>query len=612
MTGSPLRPGLRAFCAILLVLPLALAGCRPASAPKVVRTPPPAPQPTPTVTATAAPKPPELPPFDPNIYAPMSARCQDNRIPVIMYHDIVKERGPKSVWFDCTTAEFTKHLEFIKEHGIQPISLAALHEHLTRGKAVPEKAIVLTFDDNYQGFYDNAYPLLKQYNYPAAMFVHTNYVGDKTGDHPKMDWETLKTLDKEGLVTIGSHTLSHPDDMRLLLVEQQEKELRDSKQVLETHLGHPIPYLAYPNGKADNVTIGLAQRVGYTMSFTIRNGLAEESPDILAIHRYIHTRFEKAWERREETVAAAPAAITTVPLTASPVRLEVGTFAKVKLGLMRGGIPTTFRVKERQSVGEFVRDAKGVGGINGGFFADAKLVSTSNAMIGPFQTSSEKEFLPETTEWLYERLANRPIVVLGPTQFAIVPFQPGVTNSAESFRRLMPDFTDVFLAGGWIVHNGIARKADEWKTYVVGDAQDERPRSFLGITKEGEFVCGSCLQRASTAHLAEAAAAAGVVEAVLLDSGYSTSLVYGDRIIAAGHSSGRGLPSRPVPHAIVITGTAAPITDPAVKILLKEAGSAIPAKGELSADDPGRSSRRRRRRHKRTASVTPPATLVRG
>ena len=62
---------------------------------------------------------------------------------------------------------------------------------------------------------------------------------------------------KEGLVTISSHTMSHPEDMRKLTVEQQEKELNGSREILERELGRRVPYLAYPVGNADEVTIDL-------------------------------------------------------------------------------------------------------------------------------------------------------------------------------------------------------------------------------------------------------------------------------------------------------------------------------------------------------------------
>ncbi len=578
---------------------VAAAGCTPPGPTREAdpAAPATAANPSPVVAVAAA----DPAAFDPAVFAPLSVRAQNARVPVVMYHDIIKKRGRGSVYFDCTLAEFKAQMDFLKEQDAQPITLEQLHKHLTRGEPVPDKAIVLTFDDNYQGFWDNAYPILKARSYPAAMFVHTNFVGDKTGAHPKMSWDTLRALDKEGLVTVASHTLSHPDDMSTLPLEDQERELNASKAKLEAELGHRVPYFAYPNGKGDAATFDAAQRAGYTMAFTIVNGQAEESPSILAVNRFIHTRLEKAWQERNATTAAPAAVVDVAYKPDAPVQLTVGEFGGVKLALVKGGKPLTTRAPagRRQSVGEFVQQNNGVAGINGSFFADAALRGTDNTLIGPAQIAAEGRFLPELASWRLPRLQSRPVVVWGPTRFAIVPFQSGAMNAADPFRAFMPDYSDLFVAGGWIVHDGQARTDEEMEPFAVGDRNDPRRRAFLGLTSENEVVAGGSLEVVSTARLAEAAAAAGVQEAVLLDSGFSTSLIYNNKIVVTGHTA-RNLPSRPVPHAVIFTGALLPPTDPETLVLLDKAD---PAVGAISAADaqaaaPGpRRHARRRRRH---------------
>ncbi|MFX8797768.1 phosphodiester glycosidase family protein, partial [Acinetobacter baumannii] len=77
---------------------------------------------------------------------------------------------------------------------------------------------------------------------------------------------------------------------------------------------------------------------------------------------------------------------------------------------------------------------------------------------------------------------------------------------------------------------------------------DPRRRAFFGVAADGTIVLGASLGSVGSDRLADAAAAAGVQEAVMMDSGFSTSLVYGDKVIASGHSTPTE-PSRPVPHA---------------------------------------------------------------
>ena len=538
--------------------------------------------------------------FDRTVYVPMNGRSLATRIPVIMYHDIIKKRGRGSVWFDITEREFIEQMDWIAEQGATPISLEQLHRHLTRGEEVPEKAIVLTFDDNYQGFNDIAYPILKERQYPSAMFVHTNFVGDKTGAHPKMDWDTLKALDAEGLVTIASHTLSHPTDMAKQPMEEQDRELRESKALLETELGHPVPYFAYPNGTGDKATFEAAQLAGYTMAFTIVNGPAEESPDIMTINRYIHTRLKKAFEECATVTENAPAAVLDMPLTTTNnVRLTVQTFDGVKLGMVVGGKPQTFRALEsRQSVGEFVEQAGGVAGMNGTFFADAALRGTNNVLIGPSKASNDTEFFPEAFASHLPKLKNRPLIILGNDSLVIVPFQPGWMNNEDAVKAILPDYTDAFLAGAWIVHNGEPRTREQMQAYAATDFNDPRRRACFGVTADGEVALVGSLEVITTETLARAAAAAGLVEAVLLDSGFSTSIVYDGKIIVTGHTAAN-LPSRPVPHGIVLTGLPETPSDEETMQAFTDAkesvGEISAAQAQAEAHGPRRSTRKRRK-----------------
>ena len=201
-----------------------------------------------------------------------------------------------------------------------------------------------------------------------------------------------------------------------------------------------------------------------------------------------------------------------------------------------GGTPSSRRAQVRESVGTFVQQAAGVAGINGTFFADARLIGTGCTLIGPAQAASDTEFQPETDKYRLTRIGNRPIIIWGPKQIAIFPFNAGTMNNQEVFKSYMPDYTDLFLAGAWLVHNGKPRAEEELKPIAAGDFQDTRRRAFFGITATGEPVLGATPTVVSSTKMAEAAVEAGVQEAVLLDSGFSTSLVYDKKIIVTGHT----------------------------------------------------------------------------
>jgi peptidoglycan/xylan/chitin deacetylase (PgdA/CDA1 family) len=517
-------------------------------------------------------------------YTEISMKAQGQRVPVLMYHDVIEKRDRNSQWFDCTTEELEEHLKYFEENGIQPISLDQLYAHLTKGETVPERSVVLTFDDNYQGFYDRAYPLLKARNVPAVVFVHTGFVGHKEGLHPKMDWATLIELSHDPLITIGGHTISHPDDITQIPLDQQIKELQDSKAELEKQLGKPVPYFAYPNGKNDANVQELAKAAGYTMAFSIHNGLAEESPGIMSVDRYVHTRFKNAFEDWDRAMKGGVLGTLMMPLKNEPVHFEEGVWEGVKLALVTGGLPTTVMSETREGVLELVKKAGAVAGINGGFFAISDIKSSDNRMVGPLKTAAMFTLEPDKAKERWDKLRNRPVVIWGKTGFGLVPFQPETMSTEEAFRDFMPDYTDAFLAGVWLVHNGVARSKEEMNEFGAKDIQDFRRRAFLGVTVDGKMVLGAAKNSYTSEQVARAAAAAGVYEAVLLDSGFSTSLIYGESIKASGHSTPT-TPSRPIPHAVVVMGTLDPMT--------AEMGKPDPV---VAAPEEERPRRRRRKR----------------
>jgi biofilm PGA synthesis lipoprotein PgaB len=515
----------------------------------------------------------------------ISFEAQNGRVPIMMFHDLILERNKKSLWYDCSVKEFTDMMDAIDKDGRTVISLDELYDHLTTGKKIPEKSIVLTFDDNYQSFYDLAWPVLKQHKFASAMFVHTGFVGKKEG-RPKMTWETLKELVKDPLFTVGGHTINHYEDLKDRDLITQRKELTVSKDDLEKNLDLKIKYLAYPNGSNGEDTQAIAQDVGYKMAFTIINTPAEESPNIFAVGRYVHTKYKKSLEEVNDAIVGAPAEVMRKEWKKDvSVRYVTGKFAGIPLKMVFGGHPSTVMSKTgRQTVKDFVHEASAVAGINGGFFALAAIDSADNAMVGPLKTAEMVQMTPDTATERWEKINNRPMVMWSENEFALLPYIPAQMNKNSQFEFFMKDYTDCFMGGAWLVHKGISRPADEQSAFAAQDIQDARRRAFIGITKAGEFVAGTATDSVSSEKLGVAIAKAGVEEAVLIDSGFSTSLVFNDKIKATGHSN-RQHPSRPVPHAIVIRGTIDASTDDA-----EDLSSAT------SLDPQKKSTRKKRRR----------------
>ncbi len=227
--------------------------------------------------------------LNPTPWPEINPRARLTRVPAIMYHDIVPK---KLVFFDVTQEEFEQHLQRLQSSGVTPISVDQLVTHLRTGLPLPEKPVLLTFDDGYESAYEYVFPLLKKYNYPAAFAIYTLNVGKNTGrDH--VTWDQLREMAVNPLVTIMAHSVTHPNDLTVLPDDQLRTEVMESKRLLETQLGIPIPYFVYPAGKYDSRAEKLVQEAGYEAALTmndLKDRFAGESKNLLAINRIGQSR----------------------------------------------------------------------------------------------------------------------------------------------------------------------------------------------------------------------------------------------------------------------------------------------------------------------------------
>jgi peptidoglycan/xylan/chitin deacetylase (PgdA/CDA1 family) len=126
------------------------------------------------------------------------------------------------------------------------------------------------------------------------MFVHTGFVGSEAG-RPKMNWDELRTLSASPLFRAESQTVNHPEDLTQMDPADVDAEFRVSKKKLEKGLGSPCAFLAYPNGKFNEAVAAQAREAGYQAAFTEELLVAEDSPSIWRVARWVHTRYQDAW-----------------------------------------------------------------------------------------------------------------------------------------------------------------------------------------------------------------------------------------------------------------------------------------------------------------------------
>jgi len=191
-------------------------------------------------------------------------------VPILVYHSIgpvpkIKE-SKMQTHYRVTTENFEKQMQFLKDNGYQPITFKKLVNSFNNYvMKLPEKSVVITFDDGWKNQYDNARPILEKYNFSATFFITTGYVNYKA----YMNWDDLKYLSNHNF-EIASHTKSHQVSTKIHF-DKLQSELAESKKILENKLGIKISTLAYPNYAENEVVHQVVKTAGY---FGARGGWA--------------------------------------------------------------------------------------------------------------------------------------------------------------------------------------------------------------------------------------------------------------------------------------------------------------------------------------------------
>lgn len=458
-------------------------------------------------------------------------------VPILMYHDILPK---KEVFFDVTPEELEAHFQKIKAAGLTPISPDALYAHLRTGVPLPNKPVLLSFDDGYGGHYQYVYPLLKKYNFPAVFSIYLNKVEGKT-KRSSVTWAQLKEMAADPLVTIASHSIKHPRDLRPLTDDELNQEVIQSKVLLEKQLGIPIRYFTYPEGKYDARVKQWAIAAGYKMAFSmddLNEGYAGQSPDLFSISRFgqssIDKAIAKAWGGYPAPIAANQFNLTT------SVQKQEFTINGTEIVLVSGGKPRTIHADSRYLVHEILKDTGAIAGVDGTFFSLKTL--TSNVLIGP-ALSSNRGFIPGNNGE-NKKLAGRPLALISANNVRFIPFDPDKHNTLEGIQKESTDgnwISDAFVGGAWLVKDSKARTPESFNSLYGFDAN--RNRAFWGINQAGQPVVGVTRTLVDAVSLGQILEQLGFRDAIMVDSGASADVAF------EGKSQVSYTP-RPVPHAI--------------------------------------------------------------
>jgi peptidoglycan/xylan/chitin deacetylase (PgdA/CDA1 family) len=207
--------------------------------------------------------------------------------PVLMYHEIAAGSTSRLA---VPPGAFAAQLGLLHAQGYRTVTASALAAALAgRGAPLPDRAVVLTFDDGFADFHSAALPLLLRYGFTATVFVTTGWISDigalAAGPRPgpMLSWEQIIEASASG-VEIAAHSHRH-DQLDQLPERALRRDLAGTKALLEDRLGQPVPGLAYPFGYSSARVRRAVRDAGHDYAYAVGNVLAGPAPDPLALPR---------------------------------------------------------------------------------------------------------------------------------------------------------------------------------------------------------------------------------------------------------------------------------------------------------------------------------------
>jgi peptidoglycan/xylan/chitin deacetylase (PgdA/CDA1 family) len=200
-------------------------------------------------------------------------------IRILMYHRVVPL--PAFDQLSVHPDRFAAHMAYLSKN-CDVLSLAqavrSMDESNLQSGSRPK--IVVTFDDGYRDNLLHAFPILSKYRLPATIFVTTGFC-DQSISHPRylrtqdrlhLDWAEVRELASSDLITIGSHTITHPYLSRVSS-DQAETEIMQSRVRIESEINRKVGFFCYPSGDVTSREMAISKQAGYQASVTVAPGL---------------------------------------------------------------------------------------------------------------------------------------------------------------------------------------------------------------------------------------------------------------------------------------------------------------------------------------------------
>lgn len=199
-------------------------------------------------------------------------------VPVLNYHQI-NDRDENAL--TVHTDQFEAQMKYLADNGYHAITPAEMIAAWDNGTSLPDKPVIITFDDGYADNYRCAFPILQKYHMKGTIFLISDYIGT----YPNyLTWTQVDEMQESGLIDFESHTLSH-EQLDSTSPEETWNQVDGSKKALEWHLRKEVNFLAYPCGSYDEELQQMVKKAGYKGAFTVNFGMADKTENHYLLDR---------------------------------------------------------------------------------------------------------------------------------------------------------------------------------------------------------------------------------------------------------------------------------------------------------------------------------------
>jgi peptidoglycan/xylan/chitin deacetylase (PgdA/CDA1 family) len=213
--------------------------------------------------------------------APAGAAVSDTPVPILLYHRIAAPPKGVSGALYVKPKLFARQVAALDRAGYTAVTLEQVWSHWELGDALPEKPVVLSFDDGYADQFRYAAKTLRGRDWPAILFLQNSRLGVRGG----LTTAQVRRMLRDGW-ELGGHTQTHPD-LTTLAPAALEAEITGSRRDLVSRFGSRVDFFAYPFGRFDDAVKVAVADAGYLAATTTRRGAAEPSDGAFALDRLI-------------------------------------------------------------------------------------------------------------------------------------------------------------------------------------------------------------------------------------------------------------------------------------------------------------------------------------